>query len=45
MTEVVAILGFSIRTILAIFDLQAVLLFPTKFRVDWHFSSGEEVQK
>ena len=45
MAEVVAILDFSIRIILAIFDLQVVLLLPTKFRVDWHFSSGEEVQQ
>ena len=36
-------LGFPIRKILAIFDLQAVSILPTKFRVDWPSSSGEEV--
>ena len=31
--------------ILAIFDLQATPMRPTKFRVNWPFGSGEEVQK
>ena len=35
-------LGFPIRMILAIFDLQVSLIFPTKFRVNWLFGSGEE---
>ena len=28
-------LGFPIGTILAIFDLQVTLMFPTKFQVNW----------
>ena len=28
-------LGFPIRTILAIFDLQVTLMLPTKYRVNW----------
>ena len=34
-------LGFRIGTILAIFDLQVILMLPTKFRVNWPFGSGE----
>ena len=30
-------------TILAIFDLQVTQIPPIKFRVNWHFGSGEEV--
>ena len=37
-------LVFPIRMILAIFDLQVTLMLSTKFRVNWHFSSGEEAQ-
>ena len=37
-------LGFTIGTILAIFDLQVTPMLPTKFRVNWHFSSGEEAK-
>ena len=37
-------LGFLIRTILAIFDLQVVPILPTKFRVSWPFISGGEAQ-
>ena len=37
-------LGFPIGTILAIFDLQITLMLPSKFRVKWHFSSGEEAK-
>ena len=37
-------LGFSIRKILSIFDLQVTAILPTKFKVNWPFSSGEEVQ-
>ena len=35
-------LGFPIATIWAIFDLQVTPVLPTKFRVNWHFSSEEE---
>ena len=34
-------LGRLISTILAIFDLQATLMLPTKFGVNWPFGSGE----
>ena len=37
-------LGFTIGTILAIFDLQVTPMLPTKFRVKWPFSSGEEAK-
>ena len=37
-------LGFPIRSILAIFGLQDTPIFPTKFSVNWYFSSGIEVQ-
>ena len=37
-------LGFPIRMILAIFDLQVTLMLPTKFQVNWPFSSGEEAE-
>ena len=37
-------LGFPISTILAIFDLQVTLMLPTKFGVNWPFSSGDEVK-
>ena len=30
--------------ILAIFDLQVTPMLPTKFQINWPFSSGEEVQ-
>ena len=36
---------FSIRTILAIFDLQVTPMLPTKFRVIWHLGLGEEAKK
>ena len=35
-------LGFLIGTILATFDLQVTLMLPTKFQVNWPFSSGWE---
>ena len=35
-------LGFPIATIWAIFDLQVTQMLPTKFRVNWPFSSEEE---
>ena len=35
---------FSIKTLVAIFDLQVTLILLTKFRVNWHFGSEEEVQ-
>ena len=38
-------LGFPIRMILAIFDLQVTQMLPTKFQVKWPFGSGEEVKK
>ena len=34
-------LGYQIRKILAIFDLQVSLMLPTKFRVNWPFGSEE----
>ena len=34
-------LGFLIRMILAIFDLQVTPMFPNKFRVNWPFGSGK----
>ena len=37
-------LGFRIRTILAIFDLQITLMLPTKFRVKWLLGLGEEAK-
>ena len=37
-------IGFPIRTILAISDLQVSQIFPTKFQVDWHFGSAKDVQ-
>ena len=37
-------LGFPIRTILAIFDLQVTLMLPTKFQISWPFISEEEVK-
>ena len=38
-------LGFLIRTILAIFDLQVASILQTEFRVNWPFGSGKEVQE
>ena len=38
-------LGFLIRMILAIFDLQVNLILPNKFLVKWPSGSGEDVQK
>ena len=37
-------LGFPFEMILAIFDLQVASIHSTKFRVNWPFGSGEEVQ-
>ena len=37
-------LGFTIVTILAIFDLQVTLMLPTKFGVNWPLGSGEEAK-
>ena len=37
-------LGFPISPILASFDLQVTPMLPTKFRVNWPFSSGEEAK-
>ena len=37
-------LGITIGTILAIFDLRVTPMLPTKFRVNWPFSSGEEAK-
>ena len=37
-------LGFPIGTILAIFNLQVTLVLPSKFGVNWPFSSGEEAK-
>ena len=35
-------LGFPIGTILAIFDLQVTAVLPTKFQVNWLFSSDKK---
>ena len=40
----VATVGFPISMILATFDLQVTLMLPTKFVVNWPFSSGEEAK-
>ena len=37
-------LGFPIGKILAIFDLQVTPMLPSKFGVNWPFSSGEEAK-
>ena len=37
-------LGFTIGTILAIFDLRVTPMLPTKFRVNWPFGSEEEAK-
>ena len=37
-------LGFPIKTILAIFDVQVTPLLPAKFRVNWPSSSEEEAK-
>ena len=37
-------LGFPIGTILAILDLQVILMLPTKFRVNWLLGLGEEAK-
>ena len=34
-------IGFPIRTILAIFDLQVTQILPTKFQVNWRLGSRE----
>ena len=36
--------GFTIGTILAIFDLQVTSMLSTKFRVNWPFGSEEEAK-
>ena len=36
--------GFLIGTIFAIFDLQGILMLPSKFGVNWLFGSGEEAK-
>ena len=37
-------LGFTIGTILAIFDLRVIPMLHTKFRVNWSFGSGEKAK-
>ena len=37
-------LGFPIDRILTNFDLQVILMLPTKFRVNWPFGSGKEAK-
>ena len=37
-------LGFPIEIILAIFDLQVILMLSTMFLVNWPVISGEEVK-
>ena len=36
-------LGFPVRTFLAFFDIHVTPILPSKFWVNWTFSSGEEV--
>ena len=36
-------LGFPIKTVLTVFDLQIAAIIPSKLRVKWPFGSGEEV--
>ena len=36
-------LGFSVRTILVMFDLQVTQILPTRFRVNSLFCSGEKI--
>ena len=38
------LLGFPTGTVWAICDLQIIPMLPTKFRVNWPFSSGEEAK-
>ena len=38
-------LGFPIKTLLAIFDLQVTPSLPAKFQVSWPFGSREEAKK
>ena len=38
-------LGLLIKTMLGIFDLQVTQILPTKFQVNLHFGSGDEVQQ
>ena len=44
MIAMVAYLGFPIKIILAIFDLQYIPVLPTKFKIDWSFVLGEEAK-
>ena len=37
-------LGFPIRVILAIFDLQVILMLPPEFQINWPTDSGEEAK-
>ena len=37
-------LGFTMGTILVIFDLQVTPMLPTKFQVNWPFGSDEEAK-
>ena len=38
-------LGFLIRRILTIFDLQVIPMLPTKFQVSWPFGSGDATNR
>ena len=42
MAAMAAILDFRSARFLAIFEIQVTPLLPSKFGVNWHFSSGEE---
>ena len=42
MAAMVAILDFQLARFLAIFDLQVTPMRPSKFGVNWPYSSGEE---
>ena len=43
MVAMAAILDFRLKQ-LSYFDLQATLMFPTNFQVNWPFSSEEEAK-
>ena len=44
MAAMVAILDFGSKRFFATFDLHAVTILPTRFRVSWPFGSGEAAQ-
>ena len=42
MADINGHLGFPIGKILASFDLQVTMIFPTKFQVSWPFGLGDD---